>query len=101
MNTPSLVCTSRFKKKKVAPAINSLLEYTGPVGNQVEKQRHYRPEGEGDTGSRTEMDQGGFMNRGEKQVVRHQGHSSLTSADCLQPVLSITVEKTPEANSLH
>lgn len=83
----------------MAPAINSLLEYTGPAGNQVEKQRHYRPEGEGDTGNGTEMDQGGCMNRGEKQMMRHQGHSSLTSADCLQPALSITVEKTPEENS--
>lgn len=66
----------------------------------MQKQRRYGPEGEGDTGSSTEMDRGGCMDSGEKQMMRHQGHSSLTSADCLQPALSITIEKTPEENNL-
>ena len=46
------------------------------------------------------MDQGGCMNRGEKQMMRRQGHSPLTSADCLRPALSVTIEKTPEENNL-
>lgn len=56
--------------------------------------------GKGAWGGRIEVDGDDNMNGSEKQVMWHQGRSSLTSPDCLQLALHITTEKNLEEKIL-